>query len=99
MTKKAPPAPPEHLRDSSKHFWNQVLDRYELEAHELKLLTFACEALDRCDVARDAIAKDGAFVKGERGHLVAHPGVKVIKDSQDAFRLILGRLDLRHVGV
>jgi phage terminase small subunit len=99
MTKKSPPAPPEHLRESSKAFWKQVVDRYLLEAHELQLLTFACEALDRCEVAREAIAKDGAFVPGQRGVVVAHPGVKVTKDSQDSFRLILGKLDLKHVGV
>jgi phage terminase small subunit len=97
--KKGPPPPPEYLRDSSKQFWRQVVDRYLLEAHELALLGFACEALDRCEVARAAIEKDGAYVQGKRGHLVAHPGVKVIKDSQDSFRLILGKLDLKHVGV
>ena len=42
MTKKAPPGPPEYLGDSSKRFWGQVVDRYLLEAHELKLLEFAC---------------------------------------------------------
>jgi hypothetical protein len=41
---------------------------------------------------------DGAFIVGQRGRLVAHPATKVIKDSEDIFRLILGKLDLKHVG-
>ena len=96
--KKAPPAPPEYLGDSSKRFWEQVCDRYLLEPHELVLLTFACQALDRIESGRQAIAKDGAFIVGQRGRLVAHPATKVIKDSEDSFRLILGKLDLKHVG-
>jgi phage terminase small subunit len=99
MKAKAPPPAPEYLTTASKHFWAAVTERYLLEAHELKLLEFACMALDRIEAGRQAIATDGAFIVGQRGRLVAHPATKVIKDSEDSFRLILGKLDLKHVGV
>jgi phage terminase small subunit len=95
MTRKGPPDPPAHLSQVAAKFWRDITERYLLEAHELQLLCFACEALDAREVARLAIAKDGAFVKGQRGHLVAHPGVKTMKDSTETFRQILGRLDLK----
>jgi phage terminase small subunit len=98
MTTKAPPPPPEYLSDASSKFWRDVTERFLLEAHELKLLEFACMALDRIEAGREAIAKDGPFIVGQRGRLVAHPATKVIKDSEDSFRLILGKLDLKHVG-
>jgi hypothetical protein len=50
---------PEHLRDDTKKWWEQVATDYELEPHHLRLLTLAAEAWDRCQQAREAIEKHG----------------------------------------
>src|ERR1044071_5310290 len=96
MTKK-PPLPPPRLA-GSREFWRQMTERLDFEAHELVLLQTACELLDEIEAAQAAIARDGQFVRTPRGVLAAHPAAKAIRDSRAEFRLLLGKLDLRHVG-
>jgi hypothetical protein len=61
--------------------WKAVLSRWELGPHELELLRLACEALDRCEEAREAVARDGAYVEGRFG-LKAHPALAVERDAR-----------------
>ena len=39
---------PEHLREDTAKWWEQVATDYELEPHHLRLLTLAAESWDRC---------------------------------------------------
>jgi phage terminase small subunit len=51
--------PPAHPRATTKSWFSNVLDAYELDEHHIKLLTRCCECFDRGDEAREAIAKHG----------------------------------------
>jgi phage terminase small subunit len=96
MSKK-PPDPPEFLGSEGTHFWKDVVNRWELARHELELLGFAAASLDAIAQARASIKRDGQFVKSERGRLVVHPAVKIVRDAQAEFRLLVGRLKLTGV--
>lgn len=64
------------------------------EPHALKLLTIAAEAWDRRQQAREAIAKDGAFVKDRFGQTKAHPAIAVERDTATIFARALRELAL-----
>lgn len=88
------PAAPRHLSRRSKELWRSVLEDYELEIHHRELLRLALEALDRCEEARKAIAKDGPFVPTRSGRPAAHPALAVERDSRLAAARLLRELDL-----
>jgi hypothetical protein len=55
------------------------------EPHTVKLLTIAAEALDRREGARQAIARDGAFLTDRWGQVREHPAVRVERDAAVLF--------------
>jgi len=87
------PKAPAHLRLATRRFWNEVVRSWDLETHHLRLLALACEALDRCQEARERIALDGAFLEGRYG-VRAHPAIAVERDSRLAAARLLRELDL-----
>jgi phage terminase small subunit len=56
--------------------------RYDLRLHHLRLLRLLCEALDRAEEARKAIAQVGAYVPDRFGQLKPHPALMVERDSR-----------------
>ena len=58
MNKRKPPAP-SHLSSTARRWWHAVVAEYALEPHHLHLLKLACEALDRAEEARAALAVHG----------------------------------------
>ena len=89
----APPKAPRHLRAATRRWYLSVVSDYDLESHHLRLLQAAAEAWDRCQEARQALKRDGAYVQGRYG-LRAHPAVAVDRDSRLAFARLLRELDL-----
>lgn len=86
---------PAHLRADTREWWQQVERDYELEPHHLKLLTLAAEALDRAAQAREAVAKDGAYLPGRyAGSMRPHPALAVERDSRLAFARLVRELGL-----
>lgn len=81
----AAPAP-KHLSRSSKALYRRTVADYGLsgEAHALEVLRLACEALDRCEEARQAIDSDGAIVPDRFGTPKAHPAVGIERDARIA---------------
>lgn len=71
-----------------------MLDDYELQGHHVRLLTLAAEAFDRCDQAREIIAKDGLTIPTGDGGLKAHPAVAIERDARLAFARLIRELDL-----
>ena len=92
MTAK-PPSPPEHLSAEATALWGEVLGDYELEAHHLRILQAACEALDRAAEARAAIERDGAYIEGRFG-MKAHPALAIERDSRTQLLRALRELGL-----
>ena len=50
---------PAHLEADTLEWWLSVLEEFDLEEHHIKLLTLACEAWDRCQLARKALKEHG----------------------------------------
>ena len=89
------PVPPAHLSEDTAHWWRTVVADFDLEGHHLRLLQAACEAWDRMQAARQAIADHGAltFTKAN-GDLVTHPAIAVERDARIGFARLVRELDL-----
>jgi phage terminase small subunit len=88
-TESARDGVPGHLSPSMSKFWKQVNNDFELEADALLLLRTACEAFDRAQAAREAIACDGLIVNNRR-----HPAVDIEAQSQSLFLRAMRQLGL-----
>jgi P27 family predicted phage terminase small subunit len=88
------PQPPDHLRAPTATWWRSVATDYELEGHHERLLTLAAEAYDRCQEARETLARDGLTIGTADGGLKTHPLVAVERDSRLAFARLVRELDL-----
>lgn len=90
MAKRAP----KHLERATRRWWSSVVRSFELDLHHVKLLTLCCEAFDRAAQAREAIERDGPFVRDRFDQLRAHPACAVERDAAATFARLLRELDL-----
>jgi len=90
----ARPKPPRHLRLATRKWFANVVETYALEPHHLKLLTLACEALDRAEQAREALAKHGTTYTDRWGCPRNRPEIAIERDSRLAYARLLRELDL-----
>jgi phage terminase small subunit len=88
------PQAPQHLHPATRQWWAQVLGAYVLEEHHQRLLTLACEALDRCSDARDALAAHGTVYMDRFDQPRARPEVAIERDSRLAFARLIRELQL-----
>lgn len=89
-----PPKAPKHLKPSTKKWYRQILEDYELESHHIKILTLAAEAWDRCQQAREILDKEGLTYIDRFGQPRARPEVAVERDSRIAFARLVRELCL-----
>ena len=87
---------PTHLSGASAKLYRRLAEEYRLdyEPHALEVLRLACEALDRCTQARQAIERDGPFVTNRFGEKRPHPAIGVERDSRIAALRALRELSL-----
>lgn len=85
---------PEHLSKEMKKFYKDTCSSYNLEPHHLIILCKACECLDRSELARLEVEKDGLVVSDRYGSLKPHPCVKMELDNKNTARLLLRELAL-----
>jgi hypothetical protein len=71
-----------------------ITSEFELGAAETLLLQLAGEAWDNSRAARQAVQRDGAYLRSSRGALVPHPGLKQEIDSARSFAALVKQLDL-----
>ena len=88
------PKAPRHLRAPTRRWFAGVLENFALEPHHVRLLTLACEAWDRCQEARGAIAKHGMIYEDRFGSPRLRPELGVERDSRAAFARLLRELGL-----
>lgn len=89
------PSPPAHLSAEAADWWRDVLRDFDLAPHHLHLLQAACEAWDRMQQARQALADHGGLTfADERGVIRAHPCVAMERDARVAFARLVRELDL-----
>ena len=86
--------PPEHLCIETAAWFASVLKEYELDSHHVRLLTKACEAWDRSEQAREAIAKHGLTYEDRFGAPRARPECAIERDSRLAFARLVRELGL-----
>jgi P27 family predicted phage terminase small subunit len=85
---------PKHLKAATRHWFERVVADWTLEEHHTRLLTLAAEAWDRCQEARELIARDGLTTPTRDGGLKLHPAARVEDASRIAFARLLRELDL-----
>jgi phage terminase small subunit len=85
---------PSHLRSETAGWWRTVVAEFELEPHHLRLLRLACEAWDRGQEAREAIAQHGSVFVDRFGQPRARPEIAIERDSRISFARMLRELAL-----
>lgn len=100
-TSRAPTPPPlkqdsapSHLRPETASWWQTVVAEFELEPHHLHLLRLACEAWDRGQEAREALAQHGSVFVDRFGQPRARPEIAIERDSRISFARMLRELAL-----
>jgi P27 family predicted phage terminase small subunit len=86
--------PPRHLRPSTRRWWSNVVDGWELDEHHIKLLTLAAESWDRAQQAREALAEHGLIFVDRFAQPHARPEVAVERDSKISYARLLRELGL-----
>jgi len=89
-----PPEPPKHLSKDARSWWRKVTGEYQMEDHHLRLLRLACEAWDRGQAAREALAVNGLTFTDRFGTPKPRPEVAVERDSRIAYARLLRELAL-----
>ena len=97
-TPRSFPAPPAHLSPDVAAWWNEAVRAYAFEPHHLRLLQAACEAWDRSQLARQAVAADGLTFKDSSGNLKANPAVAIERDARTLFARLVRELNLDQEG-
>lgn len=65
---------PKGLGTQGRALWADVVDAYDLDQHEVALLTAACRTADRLEDIADVLAQQTSLTTtNARGDLVAHP--------------------------
>jgi len=77
--------PPTHLSKASKAWWKAITEDFRLESWQLRTLTAAAEAWDRCTQARELVAAEGITVEDRFGVAKVHPAVAIERDSRLSF--------------
>jgi P27 family predicted phage terminase small subunit len=86
---------PKDLSRDAKRLWQSLRDEYGIrDTAGLTLLTDACRFFQRREDARELILKDGQTTKNRFGEIVAHPSVRIERDSAAAMVRSLKALNL-----
>jgi phage terminase small subunit len=88
------PRPPESLNAAGRSLWRAVLDGYDLDAGELRILELACQAADDAASARLALRSDGVVSSGRYGQTIAHPAVAIARQAEASVSRLLGQLNV-----
>jgi phage terminase small subunit len=87
-------SPPKHLRAETAAWFKHLVGEYDFESHHIRLLTKACEAFDRSEQAREAIAKYGMTYLDRFNAPRARPECAIERDSRLAFARLVRELGI-----
>ena len=88
-----PPTPPKGTGPGGARLWRDVLGKYELEQHELALLTEEVRTVDQLDELHAIAAREGLVVTGPHGSK-AHPAVTAAQQLRITLARIVAALRL-----
>lgn len=93
------PAPPGGLSEAAEALWWSVVagegedhPGYELEGHEMALLTEACRIRTRLDGLEEVLRSEGLTAYGSKGQPVVHPALSEARAQELAFARLLAQL-------
>ena len=94
--KKTPtrPAAPKGLEASTKRWFIDTCERWELEPHHLRLLAIAARAWDEAEQASALMRKDGLLITMPSGATRPHPAARMANEARAMFARALRELDL-----
>jgi Phage terminase, small subunit len=87
-------SPPLGLSGAAAAWWRATVEEFELEPHQIRTLSEAAFAWDRCQQARALVNHQGLVVQDASGELRAHPAVAIEHDSRIAYLRAMHQLDL-----
>ena len=89
------------LNAAGLRLWQEILESYTLDdAASLECLLLACETLDRAEILKAEIKKDGAVRRSETSRMVRdHPAIKHELANRAFVAKMLERLGLIHADV
>ena len=87
------PRPPKGAGTAGRKLWRAVLGEYELEQHEVALVTALVRQVDRLDALEDLITAEGLMLTGH-GTQKVHPAVVEARQSAIAVARIAAALRL-----
>ena len=82
------PTPPTELRKSGRALWRDVLERYELDRHELTILREACRTADALDGLQALLEIEGLMGETSQGPRV-HPALVEARQQRVVFARLL----------
>jgi hypothetical protein len=87
------PGPPKGTKVNGAKLWHDVVDRYELEQHELALLREMTRTVDLLDELHAIVQREGTIVDGPHGSR-AHPAVVEARQARIALARLTAALRL-----
>jgi phage terminase small subunit len=94
MPENSLPKPPKHLRSATAKWFRSVIEIFDLEAHDVRLLTLAAEAWDRGQQAREIVDREGMTFNDRFGQPKPRPEIAIERDSRTGFARLLRELSL-----
>jgi P27 family predicted phage terminase small subunit len=89
---------PSWLRPETKKWFLGVLDDFDLEESDVKLLTLAGEAFDRATQARETLAESGITSEDRLGNIRKHPAVSIEESARIAFARLIREIAITDSG-
>lgn len=86
--------PPKHLLKGGKQLWLDIAGEYDLEAHQVEILRSLCETLDRLELCRRQLKKDGLFSVNRFGETKPHCALKEEREHRVLFARLARELNL-----
>jgi len=85
---------PDGLGARGARFWRSCTASFEFSEAEFNILEEACRTLDDLDRLAEAVAADGAMVRGSAGQPVVHPALTEARGQRLALHRLLAALQL-----
>jgi phage terminase small subunit len=92
--KNISPGVPKHLSKKAKELFQDITADYDLESHHIEILRLLCECLDRLEVCRKQLKRDGVFIVNRFGESKIHTALREEREQKVLFARLARELNL-----